>query len=102
MIEYLFKNMSFNDIVNNLLNFLYYILDFFFGWINLPQMSKELINSVNTYMDLLFNNLSALGFFIRPITLEILVPLLLGCISFKYIYKVLLWMIKKLPFINIK
>ncbi len=102
MIEALFGKLSFNDIINNLLSFLYFILDFFFGWINLPQMSKELINSIDTYMDLIFDNLSALGFFIRPTTLKILIPLIIFIINFKYIYKIVIWLIRKLPFINIK
>ena len=92
---------SFNDIINNLLNFLYFIMDFLFGWINIPQMPNELINSINTFIDLIFDNLTLLGFFIRPITLKILIPLIIFVFNFKYIYKVVIWLIHKIPFISL-
>lgn len=93
---------SFSDIINNLLNFLYFIMDFLFGWINIPQMPDELVNSINTFLNLIFDNLTLLGFFIRPTTLKILIPLIIFIINFKYIYKIVIWLIRKLPFINIK
>ena len=93
---------SFNDIINYLLNFLYFIIDFLFGWINIPQMPNDLENSINTFLDLIFDNLSLLGFFVRPITLKILIPLIILGITFKYTYKIVIWIVKKLPFINIK
>lgn len=92
---------SFSDIINNLLNFLYFLMDFLFGWINIPQMPDELVNSINTFLNLIFNNLSLLGFFIRPITLKILIPLIVFVLNFKYIYKVVIWLIHKIPFIGL-
>ena len=92
---------SFSDIINNLLNFLYFLMDFLFGWINIPQMPDELVNSINTFLNLIFNNLSLLGFFIRPITLKILIPLIVFVLNFKYIYKVVIWFIHKIPFIGL-
>lgn len=93
---------SFSDIINSLLNFLYFLLDFLFGWINIPQMPTELVNNINTFLNLIFNNLSLLGFFIRPTTFKILIPLIIFAFNFKYIYKVIMWFIRKIPFINIK
>lgn len=92
---------SFSDIINNLLNFLYFLMDFLFGWINIPQMPDELVNSINTFLNLIFDNLSLLGFFIRPITLKILIPLIIFVLNFKYIYKVVIWLIHKIPFIGL-
>ena len=92
---------SFNDIINNLLNFLYFIMDFLFGWINLPQMPQSLINSINNFIDLIFENLSLLSFFIRPNTLRILIPLVIFLIGFKYGYKIVIWLIHKIPFIGL-
>jgi len=100
MIENMFG--SFSDIINNLLDFLYFLLDFLFGWIHIPSMPNELITSINNFLDLVFENLSLLGFFIRPLTFKILIPLIIFVLSFKYIYKVLMWFIRKIPFINIK
>lgn len=95
-------NINWGDILNTLLNGLYFIIDFLFGWINIPQVPDTLIDSINSFLNLIFDNLSLLGFFVRPTTLKILVPLIIIVINFKYIYKFIMWFLKKLPFINIK
>lgn len=95
-------NINWGDILNTLLNGLYYIIDFLFGWINIPQVPDTIVDSINSFFNLIFNNLSLLGFFVRPTTLKILVPLVIVVINFKYIYKFIMWFLKKLPFINIK
>lgn len=95
-------NINWGDILNVLLNGLYFLIDFLFGWINIPQVPETITSSINTFLNLIFNNLSLLGFFIRPTTLKILVPLIIVVINFKYIYKFIMWFLKKLPFINIK
>lgn len=101
MIDGLF-NINWGDILNSLLNGLYYIIDFLFGWINIPQVPDTITNSINSFLNLFFDNLSLLGFFVRPTTLKILVPLIIIVINFKYIYKFIMWFLNKLPFINIK
>lgn len=95
-------NINWGDILNVLLNGLYFLIDFLFGWINIPQVPETITSSINTFLNLIFNNLSLLGFFLRPTTLKILVPLIIVVINFKYIYKFIMWFLKKLPFINIK
>ncbi len=97
-----FLNFNWNDLIQNLLNGLFIIIDFLFGWINIPQVPDTIINSINSFLNLIFGNLSLFGFFIRPFTLKILIPLVIFVINFKYIYKFFMWFIKKLPFINIK
>ena len=92
---------SFNDIINNLLNFLYFLMDFLFGWINLPQVPNDLINSINSFFSMVFDNLSLLSFFIRPTTLKILIDLMIFLIGFKYSYKIIMWLIKKIPFLDL-
>lgn len=100
MISSFFSN-SFSDITNNLLNFLYYLLDFLFGWINIPQIPDNIIDSINSFINLIFDNLSLLGFFVRPTTLKILIPLVVFAFSFKYVYKIVIWVVKKIPFLGV-
>lgn len=96
----------FNDIFTNLLNFLwdflFLLLDLLFGWINIPPFPDTLKNSINSFLDLIFNNLTFLGFFVRPATLKIIIPLAIFMFNFKYIYKLTMWIIKKIPFLNMK
>lgn len=96
----------FNDIFTNLLNFLWDLLEIvihlLFGWINIPAFPIGLKSNINSFLDLVFGNLSMLGFFIRPSTLRIVIPLLIIVINFKYIYIISMWLIKKIPFLNVK
>ena len=96
----------FNDIFQNLLNFLwdllFILIDLLFGWINIPAFPEELKISINNFLDIIFNNLGFLGFFIRPKTLQIVIPLLIFLFNFKYIYKLTMWLIRKIPFLSMK
>ena len=99
MIDILDSN--FNELLDNLWNFLFDILDVFFGWINVPAFPSSLDESLNNFLDLIFNNLDFLVFFIRPTTLATIIPLLIFIFNFKYIYKFVCWLIKKIPFLEI-
>ena len=96
---------NFSDFITTiwdiLLEFLYFILDFFFGWVSLPQFPQELQNSINSFLDLIFSNLKFLSFFVRKETLYILIPLTLTLFIFKYSYKLIVWAIKKIGMLNI-
>lgn len=95
-------DFSFDTIWDTIMEFLYNIVQIVFGWINLPDFPADLTNSINGFLDLVFDNLSLLGFFIRPTTLKLVVPLLLIVINFELIYKLVMWIVRKLPFVNIK
>lgn len=61
----------------------------------------DLLNSLYTFLDLIFDNLTLLGFFIRPLTLTIVIPLLVILINFDKVYKFVMWILKKIPMLNI-
>jgi len=102
-----FENIKnfFNDILQNILDFLWDILviiiHMLFDWINIPPFPEDLRSGINEFLDLIFENVGLLGFFIRPETLTIVLPLVVFLFSFKYIYKLILWIARKIPFINI-
>ena len=89
-------------ILEALLNLIKSLLNVVFGWISLPQFPEELTNSVNTFLDLIFDNLSLLGFFIRPLTLTITIPILIILLNFEQAYKLVMWIVRKIPFLGIK
>ena len=90
------------DIVNFLLNCLYFICNLLFGWFQLPSFPTELTDSINSFLDLLFDNLSLIGLFIRPVTFQAVIYVLISLYTFKILYKVIFWIIKKIPFLNVK
>lgn len=68
-----------------------------FGWINLPQAPDEIQTAINTYLDLIFDNLQFVGFFIRPATLKIVAISAISLYTFSKLYKVTMWIYHKLP-----
>ena len=88
-------------IIQLILNLLKTLLFSVFSWINLPQFPEGLINSLNSFIDLIFDNLNLLGFFIRPVTITILIPVLIILINFDKVYKLTMWILKKIPMLNI-
>lgn len=89
-------------ILETLLNAIKLLLTTVFGFINLPQFPEELTNSIDSFLDLIFGNLSLLGFFIRPLTLTICIPILIILLNFEQVYKLIIWIVKKIPFLGIK
>lgn len=88
-------------IIQLILNLLRTLLFSVFSWINLPQFPEGLTNSLNNFIDLIFDNLNLLGFFIRPVTITIVIPVLIILINFDKVYKLTMWILKKIPMLNI-
>ena len=88
--------------MNMLFDGLYWLCDFLFGWINIPSLPVALSSSIDSFLSLIFDNLSLLGFFIRPETLRLVIPLVIVLINFELIYKLIMWIAKKIPFLGIK
>lgn len=68
-----------------------------FSWINLPQAPQEIQDAINTYLDLIFDNLQFVGFFIRPTTLKVVAISAISLYTFSKLYKVTMWIYHKLP-----
>ena len=65
-------------------------------------MPDSLVDSIDSFFDLIFDNLSLLSLFVRIETLQILATFTILLFSFKYTYKIVMWLIKKIPFIHIQ
>lgn len=89
-------------IIEALLNLIKLLLNVVFGWISLPPFPSELTSSVNTFVSLIFDNLSLLGFFVRPLTLMVSIPVLIILLNFEQVYKLVMWIVRKIPFLGIK
>jgi len=65
---------------------------------SLPQFPESFTNAIDTVLTLIFDNGSALiSLFIRPETIVIVIPILIILVNFEYIYKLIMWIVKKLP-----
>ena len=84
-------------IIELLLNLIGSCVKLVFSFINLPAFPEQLSNSINSYMDLIFNNIGFLGFFVRPSTLSIVATTAITIFTFHKLYKVAMWIWRKLP-----
>lgn len=89
-------------ILEALLNIIKTLLETVFAFINLPAFPEELTSSVETFLNLIFENLSLLGFFIRPLTLTVSIPILIILLNFEQVYKLVMWIVRKIPFLGIE
>lgn len=90
-------------IVSAIMDLLKFLVTTVFGVLpNIPNFAVELQTSLNTVLDTIFNNLSLLGCFIRPMTIKLIIPILLVIWNFEKIYEVTMWIIKKIPFFGVE
>lgn len=74
------------------------IINLIFGLLpNIPAMPDTLVSYINQFFDLIFQNSGLVGFFIPIDVVKIALPIALIIVNFKYIYSLLIWIIKKLP-----
>lgn len=64
---------------------------------NLPQMPTSIVNGIDTFFDVIFNNLGLLNMFIPLSTIKVVVPLVIVIVNFKHIYFFCLWLLHKIP-----
>lgn len=88
-------------IITLILNLLKTLIFAVFSWINIPALPETITNGLNSFLDIIFNNITLLGFFIRPVTISIVIPVLIILLNFDEIYKFTMWILKKIPMLNI-
>lgn len=69
---------------------------------NLPNLPESILTGLNNFLDLIFNNLGILGLFVPISTIKIVVPLILIIVNFDKIYKLVIWVLKKIPIFGVK
>lgn len=89
-------------ILEAILNLIKTVLFTCFSWINLPDFPAELQASLEEYLEIIFQGINLLGFFIRPLTIQIVLPLVLIIINFDKVYKITMWILRKIPMLGIK
>ena len=67
-----------------------------------PQLPESILNGLNSFLDLIFNNVGLLGLFIPISTIKVVIPLILVIVNFDKIYKLVMWVLKKIPVFGVK
>lgn len=68
---------------------------------DIPSLPDELLSSAYSFIDLIFDNVGLLGLFIPISTIKVVVPLVLVIVNFDKIYKLTLWVLNKIPKLDI-
>lgn len=84
-------------IIELLFNLISVLIKTVFAFINLPNFPDSLINSLDYYMDLIFNNLDFLGFFFRGSTISLVASTAVSLFLFTKLYHFIFWVWRKLP-----
>lgn len=84
-------------IIEAIFNGIYALIELLFGWISLPNFPQELINSINSLFDIIFNNIGIVFLILRPTTVKIAIPILIIILNFDKAYKLIMYIVRKLP-----
>lgn len=89
-------------ILENLLNILFSSLEVILSILpDIPSLPHELLSSAYSFIDLIFDNVGLLGLFIPISTIKVVVPLVLVIVNFDKIYKLTMWVLNKIPKLDI-
>ena len=89
-------------ILENLLNILLSSIEVILSILpDMPSLPDELLSSAYSFIDLIFDNVGLLGLFIPISTIKVAVPLVLVIVNFDKIYKLTLWVLNKIPKLDI-
>ena len=84
-------------IIESVVNLLVGLVKTLFGWISLPAFPSQLAAAITAVEDLVFQNLSMLGLFVRVSTLKVAIPIFVVIINFDRLYRLTMWVLRKLP-----
>lgn len=89
--------MILQSLLTVLFDFVHFVFDLF---PNLPQVPTEFSNSVDKFLDVIFDGLGLFTVFVRPITVTLIVPIVILLINFDKVVSIVLWIVKKIPFLG--
>lgn len=89
-------------IVKGLLDLMYNLLDLVLTPFSLPQLPEGIQNIFDTVVTYMTSAVGLLCIFVRPTTLQLLIPAVIVVINAEHIWNGIIWILKKLPFVGIE
>ena len=89
-------------IIEGLFNLFYTLITVVFSWINLPSLPDGVLSVMDQIVNLLQGSLSILGFFVDIDYIKVLLPIVLIVVNFDKAYKLVMFVLRKIPFIGVK
>lgn len=89
-------------IIKGLLDLLYNLLDLVLYPFSLPQLPEGIQSIFDTVVTYMTSAVGLLCVFVRPTTLQLLIPAVIVVINAEHIWNGIIWILKKLPFVGIE
>ena len=87
--------------VSSVLDLLVGLLELVFGWIELPQFPESIMSIVDEMLGYMTGSFGLLAVFVDMDVLRILLPLCIVVVRFDDMWKLTMFILRKIPFVNI-
>ena len=89
-------------ILEGLLELIYGLLSFVFGSFSIPDFPSEVQNVIDEVSTAITNVIGIVGIFIDWNMVFILIPVVIATINFDIVWKVVMFILRKIPFLGIE
>lgn len=86
-----------------LLSFVSYITNYIFSIFDgLPQVPVQIVSVVDNFYSLVRNALNLLAVFVSFNVLRVIIPIVIVIINLENLYSLVMWILRKIPFVAIE
>lgn len=90
-------------IIELMLSLVRILIDVIFAFLGiLPDMPDSLITALDEFMGLIYMGANLVALFLPMDTVRILIPIVIAIINFDKILKIVIFVLKKIPFLGIE
>lgn len=89
-------------IISALLSVVKILIQLLFGWVQLPQVPSEVTSVVDSVFGYMGQGVGILWLFVPQGLVQVLLPLVIVVINFDRLYKLGVWILKKIPMLGIE
>lgn len=84
-----------------ILNMVSALLQLVFGWINLPDLPASITSLIDEFFDYIRGGMGIIGIFLDLDVVRVLLPILIVVINFEEVWKFVMFIVRKIPFLGI-
>lgn len=84
-----------------ILNMVSTLLKLVFGWINLPDLPASITGLIDEFFGYIQGAMGLIGIFLDLDVVRVLLPILIVVINFEEVWKFVMFIVRKIPFLGI-
>ena len=78
------------------------ILNFMFGWVNFPDMPPAIVNSLDIVIQAISMGIGFVWLIVPRELVLVAIPIIIVVENFDMMYSMVMWILKKIPFLGMK